>query len=601
LSINLQNYIPRFLHSTPWNSFCSVISQSLNEVYDEYLEAWFNTVKKEVATLDDFVEIILSLGYPLNLNYIYNNNYIKKMALTITERIRLKTTPTAYERLFYSLSIMGYVYPLVEQNNALIPLLTYDEITDISEYLGSSYLEDTFELTKHMDIRIEPKYVAEWNTSYYFTKPKHHYKLDDTSGTLVIDYGTYPSNATHNLDASRLGQASIIDGTTCYLFNGISDRIDSNYYSINKNKTICFWAKKNSNDPNKIIFGSEDSILNKFYLGFQSTGYMGAGVGAGEWNNQFDILSIIPTWNPIDWHWYCITFNTGLGKTILYIDNQYIGYILTNNRTSQVDYYIACLNNNGVDTYFFDGYISDFRIYEYIVVEETREDIYNDGNGRIDNVLKTGNIGQFLDENTLKITQYEVEKIKMLEEVPHFSSYLPLTCNETGDVCTSYVYDIDGNIFENNSIKTVVTYNWLKISGIAFDTINPETGSYYAFDEIIAWKWDTTKDGWLNNITTIVLGQGYQVEVLSSASELQAQIYEHTILDEEKTETYTGGINNTGQYILDIDVGSPPGVYWVTEIGLYNSSGLLVFYASVPRLNRIDDYRFKFNITIDKD
>jgi len=599
-NISIVKYIPKFLKETRWKQFAQVIDSVLQDIYDEYLDDWFKFLKKELATFDDFVNIIKSLGYPINLNYLYDETFIKKMALTITERIRLKTTPTAYERLFYALGVKGYIYPLVEINNALVALLNYDEITDIIEYLNSVYVEEIFELTKHFDLRVEPKYVVDWTTSYYLTRPKHHYKLTETYGNFVMDAGTYPNNGTHNLNSSNLNQPSIISGIGCYLFDGITNRIDTNYYISNVNKTISFWAKKVDLTNNQIVFGSEDSIGNKFFFGFQNTGFMGAGISSQDWDNQFDILSIIPTFVETDWHWYCITFNNGIGRTNLYVDNILIGYTLTSNRISELDYYIGCRNNNGTDDYFFNGYISDFRIYEYVVAEETRDDIYNSGNGRIENVLKTDDIGQFLEENTLKVMQYEFEKIKMHEEVPHFSSTLNLNCNESGIVCSQIVYDSEGNVFENGIIQTIVTNNWLKIEGIAFDIINPDSGDYYKFDDTIAWKWDTTKEGWLDNISKIVLGQGLQTEVLASVEALQIPVYEHDILEAEKSETYIGGTNNSGQYIIDVDVGRPSDIYWVTEIGLYNSNGLLIFYAKTPRLNRTSDYRFRFKITIDK-
>ncbi len=601
MSISLKNFALKFLRQTKWADFLDIISTSCNELWDEKINTFLDHIKKETATRDDFIEIIKMLGYPINLNYYYNLEYVKRMALTLTERIKYKTTNNAYKQLFYSLLINGYVYPLVENvNNNLVPLFNYEEIVDIKQYLANLDPADRFQLTKHIDVRISPKYVEDWITDYYLTRPLHHYTLNELSGTLCIDSGTLPVFATHNLSNTDMGKTSIIADSTCYEFNGTTHYIDSNYNSNYTNKSITLWAKKSSSSDHKVLFGSIDDSTHKFFLGFTDSGYMGAGIGTITWSNQFNILSIIPDWDPMDWHWYVLDFNNTLGVTRLYVDNQYIGYIIGSINLSIIDYFIGCLNNNGTPQYFFDGFIDDFRIYNYNISTTMRSDLWNTGLGREDDLLKTGDLKQFFIGNSLNILQYEVERIKEEPEVPHYKTLVELYGDESGNLKQYNVYDIDGQILTDIHIETITTVGWLRVDSFFLDTINPNTSELFRLDEDIPWRLDTKKENWLDEIYSVQIGQALGVTVTNSMLTLENSVYEQILTTDNKFETFTGGVNNTGQYIIDTDLGTLRNINWLTEVGLFSTTGQLIYYAKLPRYNKNLDFHYIIRITIDK-
>ena len=601
--ITLRNYIPKFLHSTKWATFVDVFSTILNDVYDDLLDTFFDHINKDEATSEDFIEIIQLLGYPLNLNYSYTHEFLKRKALTTVERVRTKTTPTSYERLFYSLFVLGYVYPMVEtEDEVLLPKTDYGSLTDIGVYiasLGYSQADARKYLTKHMDVRIAPKHALPFQTDYYLTLPAHHYKLNETSGSFCTDDGTNPIFGSHNLPADRLGKNSLIPNSTCYNFNGTSQYVDTNDNSASADKTICLWAKKDSLSNNTALFGSKDNLSHGFWFGFTdtSTGKMGAGLGTEDWGDQFDVKSVLSKFSAQNWNWYVLEYTNATNIARLFVNNTLIGYVTGASTMSISDYFISCQNDDGVFRYFFDGRIDDVRIYNYIISSETRSDVYNGGSaggqGREDNVVKNGDLKQLLDENTLNISKYEVEQIKKLEEVPHFSAMIDLVGDETGTINETPLYDIDGNLISGVTIQTLSTVFWLRSAGIYFDQINPDTNDYYQFDETTPWLFDTIAEDFLDEITQIKLGSAAFVIPTFTMNRVQEVVFTHNIESYEKSETST-------QYLFDIDIGRTLKINEITEVGLLNDSGTLLFYAKFPKLVKINDFNFRIKITIDK-
>jgi hypothetical protein len=144
-NIDLTKYLPSYFKNTKWESFMGLNGMSflLNYFKDSQVDTFFDSIKVETATEDDFINIIQTLGYPINVNYTYNLEYLKRFALTLVYKIIYKTTLTAYNMLFSSFRVKGDIFPFVEYAEGYLQYLTdYNVIPngDILNYLRMQYL-----------------------------------------------------------------------------------------------------------------------------------------------------------------------------------------------------------------------------------------------------------------------------------------------------------------------------------------------------------------------------------------------------------------------------------------------------------------------------
>jgi hypothetical protein len=600
MALNLSKYLPKYLQSNKWSSFVNVVSTVLDDFKTEEIETFLDHLIKETASEDDFKSLIIhQFGYPLNINFDYSYDFLRRTALTIVNRIRTKTTIEAYDQLFYALKVNGFIYPLYEDGTDMIPIdIYYVEDGSAEETATKDLIRDAEVslvdtgkiLTKHFEAKIAPKYVDEFTTNYFLTRPLHHYLMNDLTGsTEIVDSGTEPIFGTVSGTPTFEDATTPIATGTAIDFNGLG-YVDTNYFSTTSNRSVAFWAKVNGIPADEVIYGSKDGSGKKFYFGFIDAVTFGLAFGTSNDFGSSPLNIDITGTNINNWNHYVVTYSNLLGKITLYVNGVDVGNVIADIDISSFDYFIGALNNNGSPTNYFAGVLDDVRVYDYIINSETLSDIYNSGAGREDHVQKTGDLKQFFNENLLGVIQYEIEQIKELVEVPRFYTYMLLQGTNDSVLQTYDLFDIDGNNIDPPStvkIETITTQGWQNISSEIFLDDNNE------LDEAVPWTLDQGTTNLLASVQTVKIGQALGVTVNDEMADLIQPVYSETVPTIRKVETVDA-------YIIDVNLGDTPNINWITEIGLFDTLGNLLWYAKIPRLNKTSEYRYAFKITISK-
>ena len=204
------------------------------------------------------------------------------------------------------------------------------------------------------------------------------WKLDETSGTIAHDNkgSNYNGNLVGNptFVAGKVGNALNFDGAGDYVLLGnVAD------FKI-KDKTISFWAKPSvSITAARPIFSSG---TGNYYAGFRGIdGMMVSYVNNFGQKIINSANSVVPT---NEWHFYTYSLEV-IGETVnikMYVDASLIHSISISEGISEVYGSNFVIGTFSISSLFFNGIIDDLRIYDYILIQEEIDWIYNNGDGQ---------------------------------------------------------------------------------------------------------------------------------------------------------------------------------------------------------------------------
>ena len=199
---------------------------------------------------------------------------------------------------------------------------------------------------------------------------------DSLKGSLLADKTPYENDGTiygATFTTDRKGQAN-----KAMSFDGVDDYVNT-AININGSKTFSLWARSNiANDSMVALFGVQSPDAgDRYYLGFNSSGVLGCGIGPLSWINNYTDYKL-----DTNWHNYILT-SEGTNHN-LYVDGVLIkeitGVVLSDDTNS---YYLGALHYLTDKMYFFNGSIDDVRIYNRALSQAEITTLYNSYNSKI--------------------------------------------------------------------------------------------------------------------------------------------------------------------------------------------------------------------------
>jgi len=197
------------------------------------------------------------------------------------------------------------------------------------------------------------------------------WKFSEGTGTTAYDTSGEGNDGT----ISGATWASNREGTatSALSFDGVDDCVNTGY-NLDGDKTVSLWAKSDvTEDTFFVLFGAQSpTTADRYYFGYDDSGYFGIGVGSSAWNNNADSYKL-----DTEWHNYIIV-SEGTTHTI-YIDNVYKGHKTGISLVTTDDYFIGGIDYLSYSSLFFQGSIDDVRIYNRALSEDEIEQLYLEG------------------------------------------------------------------------------------------------------------------------------------------------------------------------------------------------------------------------------
>ncbi len=201
-----------------------------------------------------------------------------------------------------------------------------------------------------------------------------HYKLNETSGTTVIDSSGNGNTGTNN--GATVNQAGKID--KAYDFNGSSDDIsvsDNSSLDITNNMSISVWIKLDS-------LGSNQGFVSKCGYGVANFNYafMISSNDKLRWLDTDDTTDTTNDYISIGtWYHVVVTYESGSVK--FYVDNDLKETKSSGASTLTPNNYDLLIGEVYTYSQNFNGLIDDVRIYDFVLTTTDIGLIYNSGNG----------------------------------------------------------------------------------------------------------------------------------------------------------------------------------------------------------------------------
>ena len=266
------------------------------------------------------------------------------------------------------------------------------------------------------------------NTRYTILKDNNNneilphlwYKFDENN--LGLNYGSYGSIYNLINQNVTLNTTNIVKGTGSASFNGR----DSYLYASsspdlnNKNISVCFWQKRNTNnlEQGTIAFGSAEANRNHF-----SVGIINNRLYLTCYNDDVQSDTIITS--TTDWNFYTVTFNKDTLRVNLYINGVLTGgrniggrLNINQNRLWVGRYYNQYVSGSGVWT---NSLIDDLRMYEIELTEDQVFELYA-GYKKVGEVIDTStncmanmNSSGFI--NRIPDTNFDITNISAINKI----------------------------------------------------------------------------------------------------------------------------------------------------------------------------------------
>jgi len=202
-----------------------------------------------------------------------------------------------------------------------------------------------------------------------------YYKLDETSGTNVID-------STDNINGTNVGTATInVTGkiNTAYDFDGTSDYINANQ-NINANTniyTLSSWINFDSLDA--ALFSSDES--NSEPRGIQMASFGDGSVGIYSGNVQYTSATGLITTN----NWYYITYILNGTNSKIYVNGQNVlNASATFNNVNKA--LLIGQRSTSIPSGFVNGKMDEISIFSKALTSDEVKTLYNNGDGLAYNI-----------------------------------------------------------------------------------------------------------------------------------------------------------------------------------------------------------------------
>lgn len=219
----------------------------------------------------------------------------------------------------------------------------------------------------------------------------HWYKLDETTGTNIVDSGSLAMNATLTNSTANLNTVSGVIGSALK-FDGVNDyaRVPTNAYINSSKFSISFWMKKQS--------GAIAYFITRWGYGISGT--------PTQWAVIWDTGGIFEIYfrhgTVLDGYTYCPALNVNT------VDTNWHHVVYTHDATV----------GNGVSKIYVDSVLN-------VTKNHTTGPIYNNGNHYIDiggspSAYFPGSLDQIKIYNNDVLTQSEVNDL--------FNEQFPLLC-----------------------------------------------------------------------------------------------------------------------------------------------------------------------------
>ena len=207
---------------------------------------------------------------------------------------------------------------------------------------------------------------------------------DGTSGE-VIDSGSNGYNGTAQNGANTVKSVNVGGGGICRVgyFDGVNDYIEipqeaANY--LKRTATLSFWIKTSQTGDNTdwrapgIIGVEQAGGINDIFWGWiDANGHIGVSKG----NNSSNSKSITAI-NDNNWHHIVLTRRASNGEVKIYIDGNLdkAGSTDSGNVTTNFNH-IGMIEDTGGTPEYFQGYLDEVKIFNYILSGSEVTDIYN--------------------------------------------------------------------------------------------------------------------------------------------------------------------------------------------------------------------------------
>lgn len=218
--------------------------------------------------------------------------------------------------------------------------------------------------------------------------PTHHWKLQETSGTMINDAGLIPKQLTSsNTTLNQTGKISkAID------FNGSSSRLRTSDVFEYPVGSFSAWVYRESGGAFQSLFSScrTNSEVYNFNIAISTLNRLTLFV------RENTTLSYLTSTNTIpleEWCHVVVTSNgtetklylNGVEETVIIVQGSNSGYWLSS-VTNRVNTNIGRTERQTITDYF-DGMIEDIRLYNHAISEQEIATIYNAGNGTLSQSL----------------------------------------------------------------------------------------------------------------------------------------------------------------------------------------------------------------------
>lgn len=223
-SIDLTSLLPKVMQSDFWAEFLDCVDTELELFKSDKCTPKQNILNaRELSTVTDLQKITTMFGYYPDTTINGSVDFFKEEINSIAFRIKRKTTYPAYDYIFKTVPITGYVYNIFWDDIALVK--AWDE-TEIETYLAAHDFSQPFIYT-----------IPEYYYSFFIDDPfalDEGHTLDDG---LYLDTNVF-QETTHHLaiEIVPITLAFTVDSTEPYLMT--DDYLDYIQHYVNYNRKV---------------------------------------------------------------------------------------------------------------------------------------------------------------------------------------------------------------------------------------------------------------------------------------------------------------------------------------------------------------------------
>jgi len=307
-----------------------------------------------------------------------------------------------------------------------------------------------------------------------------HWRLDETSGTIIVDNGdlkldgTAQRNTSLTMTGGKVDVAQDLDGANDYItissvagLSGLAALTIPLWFKTSDSGTQCLIAKDN--------YGISD-VTREWFIDMYDSGKIRFYLMTNEWSHRIGIKTI-DRFDDGLWHYLIATWDGTFdtGGMAIYIDGRKVDVTVDkagsfNGLTSHTGTPVR-IGVYPVDSYAykFDGIIDDVRIYDRVIGEKERQYLYNSGVGTelvpIKYTAFPIQIDRIEQSNSGEIPQLRVQIGNITRLL---QSYLDELDGGRGSIVTlTYVNsgllyeDYSALTFEYELVKTIATEDWI--------------------------------------------------------------------------------------------------------------------------------------------